>query len=135
MLSFFCLCSYQLFSNTHFTPENISFQCDTTINQNKEESSIHQKKLAKLYRIFWNMVGKKKYELKKYTESIENHLYINIKIYDNVLYPEYMSQKCHLLMTLSMKRKTTIKLTPFRGWDPHSTNCQICDKMKLLQKG
>ena len=81
------------------------------------------------------MVGKKKYELKKYTESIENHLYINIKIYDNVLYPEYMSQKCHLLMTLSMKRKTTIKLTPFRGLDPHSTNCQICDKMKLLQKG
>ena len=58
----------------------MSFQCDTTINQNKEESSIHQKKLAKLYRIFWNMVGKKKYELKKYTESIENHLYINIKM-------------------------------------------------------
>ena len=66
----------------------MSFQYGTTINQNKEETTIHKKKLAKLYRIFWNLVGKKKYEIKKYTESIENHLYINIKIYDNVLYPE-----------------------------------------------
>ena len=41
-----------------------------------------------------------------------------------------LSQKCHLLTTLSTKRKTTIKLTPFRGWDPHSPNCQICDKMR-----
>ena len=32
-----------------------------------------------------------------------------------------------------MKRKTTIKLTPFNEWDPHSTNCQICNKLKLLQ--
>ena len=34
-----------------------------------------------------------------------------------------------------MKQKTTMKLTPFNEWDPHSTNCQICNKMKLLQKG
>ena len=34
-----------------------------------------------------------------------------------------------------MKLNTTIKLTPFNEWDPHSTNCQICNKVKLLQKG
>ena len=34
-----------------------------------------------------------------------------------------------------MKRKTTIKLTQFNEWEPHSTNCQICNKVKLLQKG
>ena len=35
-----------------------------------------------------------------------------------------------------MKRKTTIKLTPFTGCDLlHNTNCQICNKVKLLQKG
>ena len=34
-----------------------------------------------------------------------------------------------------MKRKTTIKLIPFTKWDLHSTNCQICNKVKLLQKG
>ena len=33
-----------------------------------------------------------------------------------------------------MKRKTTIKLTPFSEWEPHSTNCQICNKVKLLWK-
>ena len=57
------------------------------------------------------------------------------KSFLHYLHPEYMCQKCYLLMTSSMKRKTTIKLTPFNEWDPHSTNCQICNKMKLLQKG
>ena len=33
-----------------------------------------------------------------------------------------------------MKRKTTIKFTPFNEWDQQSTNCQICNKVKLLQK-
>ena len=33
-----------------------------------------------------------------------------------------------------MKKKTTINLTQFSEWDPHSTNCQICNKVKLLQK-
>ena len=33
-----------------------------------------------------------------------------------------------------MKRKTTIKLALFSEWDPHGTNCQICNKVKLLQK-
>ena len=80
------------------------------------------------------MVGKNKYEVKKYTDSIENHFYININIDNNALRPEYMCQKCYLLMTSSMKRKTTMKLTPFNEWDPHSTNCHICNKVKLLQK-
>ena len=81
------------------------------------------------------MVGKKKYEVKKHTDSIENRFYININIDNNALDPKYMCQKCYLLMTSSMKRKTTIKLTPFNEWDPHSTNCEICNKVKLLQKG
>ena len=34
-----------------------------------------------------------------------------------------------------MKRKTTIKLIQFNEWDPHSTNCQICNKVKLVKKG
>ena len=33
-----------------------------------------------------------------------------------------------------MKRKTTIKFTLLNEWDLHSTNCQICNKVKLLQK-
>ena len=81
------------------------------------------------------MVGKKKYEVKKYTDSIENRFYININIDNNALHPKYMCQKCYLLMTSSMKRKTTIKLTPLKECYPHSTNCQICNKVKLLQKG
>ena len=28
-----------------------------------------------------------------------------------------------------------IKLVPLCGWDPHSTNCQICYKMKLIIEG
>ena len=75
-----------------------------------------------------------KYEVKKYTDSIENHFYININIVNNALHPEYMCQKCYLLMTSSMKQKTTIKFTLFNEWDLHSTNCQICNKVKLLQK-
>ena len=61
--------------------------------------------------------------------------YININIDDNALHPEYLCQKCYLLMTSSMKWKTTIKLTPFSEWDPHSTNCQVYNKAKLLQNG
>ena len=38
-------------------------------------------------------------------------------------------------MTSSMKRKTTIHLAPFSKWDPHNPNCQICNIVKLLQKG
>ena len=81
------------------------------------------------------MGGKKKYVVKKYTGSIENHFYININIDDNDLHPEYVYQKCYLLMTSSIERKTTIKLKPFIEWDPHSTNCRICNKVKLLQEG
>ena len=113
----------------------MSFQYGSTVNENKEDNSIHKKNLAKLCRICCNMVGKKKYEVKKYTDSIENHFYININIDDNALHPEYICQKCYLLMTSSMKWKTTIKLTPFTEWDLYSTNCQICNKVKLLQKG
>ena len=76
-----------------------------------------------------------KFEVKKYTDSTENHFNLNINIDDNAVHPEYICQKCYLLMTSSMKRKTSIKLTPFSEWDPYSTNCQICNKVKLLQKG
>ena len=113
-------------------PLNMSFQYGGTVNQNKEDNSIHLKNLAKLCRIFCNVIRKKKYEVKKYTGSIENYFYININIDDSALHPECMCQKCYLLMIGSMKRKATIKLTPFRGWDPHSTNCKICNKVKLL---
>ena len=34
-----------------------------------------------------------------------------------------------------MKWKTIMKLTPFTEWDLYSTNCQTCNKVKLLQKG
>ena len=103
----------------------MSFQYGGTVNQNKEDNSIHQKKLEKLRRICCNMVGKKKYEVEKYTDSIENQFYVNINIDNNALYPEYMCQKRYLLMTSSMKRKTIIRFTPFNEWDPHSSNCQI----------
>ena len=96
---------------------------------------VKTKKKTELCRICCNMVGKKKYDVKKYTDSIENHFYININIDNNTLHPEYMCQKCYLLMNSSMKLNTTIKLAPFNEWDPHSTNCQICNKVKLLQKG
>ena len=69
----------------------MSFQYGDTVNQN-EDNGIHQKKLAKLYWIYCNMVGKKKYDAKKNTESIENHFYININIDDNAIYPECMCQ-------------------------------------------
>ena len=96
---------------------------------------IKTKKKTELCRICCNIIGKKKYDVKKYTDSIENYFCININIDNNALHPKYMCQKCYLLMNSSMKRKTTIKLTPFNEWDPHSTNCQICNKVKLLQKG
>ena len=57
--------------------------------------------------------GRKKFEVKKYTDSIESHFYIKINIDNNALHPEYMCQKCYLLMNSSMKLNTTIKLTPF----------------------
>ena len=44
---------------------------------NKEDKSVHQKNLTKLCRISRNMVGKKKYEVKKYTDSTDNYFYIN----------------------------------------------------------
>ena len=65
----------------------MSFQYDGTIDQSKEDNSIHQKNTAKLCRICWNMVGKKKYEVKKYTNSTDNHFYINANIDDNMIIP------------------------------------------------
>ena len=112
----------------------MSSQYAGTVNQNKEDNSIHQKNLTKLCRVCCSMVGKKKYDVKRYTDSIENNFYININIDGISLDPEYMCQKCYSLVTSSMKRKTTIKLTPFSECDPHSTNCQIYNKVKLLQK-
>ena len=111
----------------------MSFQYGGAVKQNKEDNSIHQKKLAKLCRICCKVVGKKAVSIEN-TVSIENHFYININIDNNGLNPEYMCQKCYLLMTSSTKRKTTIKLTPFNEWNPDSTNCQICNKVNLLQK-
>ena len=66
----------------------------------------------------------------KIIESIENHFHISINRDDNAVHPEYMFQKCYWLMINSLKRETTIKLTPFRGL--RSANYQICDKLKLL---
>ena len=36
--------------------------------------------------------GRKKYEVKKYTDSIESHFYSNINIDNNALHPEYVSK-------------------------------------------
>ena len=94
---------------------------------------VKTKKKTELCRICCNIIGNKNYDVKKYTDSIENYFYININIDNNALHPEDMCQRCYLLMHSSMKRKTTIKLTPFDEWDPH-TNCHICNKVKLLQK-
>ena len=74
----------------------MSFRSDGTVNQNKEDNSIHQKNLAKLCRICCNKRWKKKYEVEKHTDSIEHHFYMNININDNVLHPECMCQKCYL---------------------------------------
>ena len=86
----------------------MSSQYGSKINQNKEDNSSKHpsKKLVKLCRIFCNMVGKKRCEPKKYTDSIENHFYICINIDDNVVHSEYVSK---------MKRKTTMKITPLGG--------------------
>ena len=43
----------------------------------EDKQSVHQKNLTKLCRISRNMVGKKKYEVKKYTDSTDNYFYIN----------------------------------------------------------
>ena len=48
----------------------------------------------------------------------------------NVLIPLFLT-----LLTSSMEWKSAIKLKLFCEWDPHYTNYQICNKMKLLQKG
>ena len=61
---------------------------------NKEDKSVHQKNLTKLYKISRNMVGKKKYEVKKYTDSTDNYFYINSlgargglgQLWDNQMY-------------------------------------------------
>ena len=55
---------------------------------------VKTKKKTELCRICCNMVGKKKYDVKKYTDSIENHFYININKDNNALHPEYTCQKC-----------------------------------------
>ena len=73
-------------------------------------------------RICCNIVGKKINEVKKYTDSIENHFVVNINLDDNALYPEYICQKCYVLITSSRKWKTIIKLKPYYGRDPHSSN-------------
>ena len=89
------ICSYQFFNTTHFTTSlNMSSQYGSKINQNKEDNSSKHpsKKLAKLCRIFCNMVGKKRCESKRYTDSIENHFYICINIDDNVVHSEYVSK-------------------------------------------
>ena len=56
---------------------------------------------------------------KIYSHSIKNHFYININIYVSDHLPEYLCRKCCLLMTISMERKTTIKLTPFNENTPN----------------
>ena len=53
---------------------------------------IETKKKTELCRICCNMIGKKKYDVKKYTDSIENHFYININIDNNAVHPEYVSK-------------------------------------------
>ena len=89
MVIFFSLwlLTFQLYT-LHAT--EYDFQYGGTVNQNKEDNSIHQKNLAKLCRICCNMVEKKKYQVKKYTDSIENHFYININIDNNAIHPEYV---------------------------------------------
>ena len=110
----------------------MSFQYGGTVNQNKEDSSIHQKNLAKLCRICCNMVGKKYMEVKKYTDKIENKFYINVNIDNNAIHSEYMCQKYYLVMTSSTKQKTTIKLKPLMNGTHTALTAKL--KMKLFQK-
>ena len=53
---------------------------------------IETKKKTELCRICCNMILKKKYDVQKYTDSIENHFYININMHNNALHPEYTCQ-------------------------------------------
>ena len=66
----FFLYGYGLFSNTHFTPLNMSFQYGATVNKKKSkknpDNNIHLKNLAKLCRTCCNMMERKntRYESK-----------------------------------------------------------------------
>ena len=101
---------------------------------------IKTKKTAVFIRKIWqNCVEsvaiwlEKKYEVKKYTDKIENKFYINVNIDNNAIHSEYMCQKYYLAMTSSTKRKTTIKLKPLMNGTHTALTAKL--KMKLLQKG
>ena len=101
----------------------------------EEDEIMHQKNLAHLCRICPKLVGKKKYEVKKYENGIENCFNINISLDKDTCHPKYMCQNCYLLMYMSKKRNTTTKLEPCNNWSPHSSNCQVCRTVPELKKG
>lgn len=62
---------------------NMSFQCGSITDQNKDNNCIDQKNLPELYRICCNML--RKTVLKVLTDSTENHFHIDININGNAL--------------------------------------------------
>ena len=65
----FFLYGYGLFSNTHFTPLNMSFQYGATVNKKKKQKKPRQQyssqKFSKTVQNLLQHDGKKKYEVRK----------------------------------------------------------------------
>ena len=58
----------------------------------KNRQQYSSQKLSKTVQNLLQHDGKKKYEVQKYTDSIENHFYVTINVDDNALHPECMCQ-------------------------------------------
>ena len=76
----------------------MSFQYGATVNKKKQKKKNRQQyssqKFSKTVQNLLQHDGKKKYEVQKYTDSIENHFYVTINVDDNALHPEmYVSNE------------------------------------------
>ena len=95
---------------------------------------IHAQNLAKLCRMCANFLTKDTFTVQKYTERIKNVFYINISDDLIHIHPKLMCMKCYSTMRNIEKRATTPKVRP-NTWEPHSSTCQVCERVKVLQLG
>ena len=84
--------------------------------------------LQKLFRICWQFLGKGSFCKEKHQENIEHILLINTKNNNPSLHPGKNCQKCHCVLSATIKRKSTLTTAAFKNWTEHSVqHCHICE--------
>ena len=82
----------------------------------------------KLFWICCQFLGKRSFCKEKHQENIEHIVLINTKNNNLSLHPRKNCQKCHCVMSATIKRKSTLTTSAFKNWTEHSVqHCHICE--------